>query len=115
MFEDEEDDPEKYFAKDRIFRLILDSGTEFNSKTLLSFFDKLLIQAVDSMDIQRWVTCKECKQKGKKGYFLAEKSFEVTEKMERCKDSNEHEYRKDSMFSQVKNWTTSMFRKENQG
>ena len=93
MFEDGEDDPaEDYFAKYRIFRLILESGAGFNSKTLLSHFDKLLIQAIAKSHIQRWVRCKECKQKGKKGYFLAEESFIVTEKMERCKMSEEHEY-----------------------
>ena len=51
MFEDKDDDPEIYFAKHRIIRLILDSRTGFHSKKLLSYFDKLLIQAIDSRHI----------------------------------------------------------------
>ena len=61
--------------------------------------------------------CKDCKQKGKNGYFLADEGFKVTEKMGRCKRSEEHEwpYRKHSMFSRSVNWITSKFRNENQG
>ena len=93
MFKDEEDDLENYFVKDRIIRLVLDCGKGFDSKSLLSYFDKLLIQAaVDQRDnIQRWVRCTECKQKGKKGYFLAEENFKVTEK-ERCREREEHDF-----------------------
>ena len=115
MFEDEEDYLEDYFAKHRIIRLILDCGKGLNSKTMLSFFDKLLIQAVDKKQIQRWVRCKECKQKGKKGYFLAEESFKVTDKMKKCKESEAHRYRKISKSTQFQNWMTSMFRRGNQG
>jgi hypothetical protein len=60
----EEHDPEELFARDRILRIILDTKSVVDLKDTLSFLDDLLSKAVKNQSVERWVRCRQCKEKG---------------------------------------------------
>ena len=75
MIGKEEKSPEENFTKDRIIRIVLNVETRNeNIQQILTHFEKIVIEAIQNREIEKWIKCMDCKE-SKPGYFSAEKGM----------------------------------------
>ena len=81
-----ESGPNVYFPHEKLLRLKLFCAESDELQGALSFFDSVLLNIVKEDHIERWITCRDCKDKGEEYRFPAVKEFLPENKLEQCKN-----------------------------
>ena len=89
----EEDDtfesgPNVYFPHEKLLRLKLLCSESDELQGTLSFFDSVLLDIVKEDHIERWVTCRDCREQGEDNRFYAVKEFLPSNKLAKCKNGH---------------------------
>ena len=80
-----------YFAQMKVLRLMLFSETEQKWPEVLTFFDDVLMDVMEESDIERLVSCIQCKEEEVYGYFSATRGFQPAKKLAKC-SKGKHEW-----------------------
>ena len=79
-----ESGPNVYFPHEKLLRLKLFCSESDELQGALSFFDSVLLDIVKEDHIERWVTCRECKD----DRFPAVENFLPKNKLDQCKNGH---------------------------
>ena len=84
-----ESGPNVYFPHEKLLRLKLFCGESDELQGALSFFDSVLLDIVKKDHIERWVTCRDCRDQGEENRFYAVKEFLPDNKLVQCKSGHD--------------------------
>ena len=83
-----ESGPNVYFPHEKLLRLKLFCSESDEMQGTLSFFDSVLLDIVKEDHIERWVTCRDCRDQGEEYRFYAVKEFLPGNKLVQCKNGH---------------------------
>ena len=83
-----ESGPNVYFPHEKLLRLKLFCGESDEFQGDLSFFDSVLLDIVKEDHIERWVTCRNCRDQGKDNRFYAVKEFLPDNELVKCENGH---------------------------
>ena len=83
-----ESGPNVYFPHEKLLRLKLFCAESDELQGALSFFDSVLLDIVKEDHIERWVTCRECRDQEKEYRFPAVENFLPKNELEQCKNGH---------------------------
>ena len=82
--EEFESGPNVYFPHEKLLRLKLMCSESDEMQGTLSFFDSVLLDIVKEDHIERWMTCRDCRDQGEEYRFPAVKEFRPDNKLVKC-------------------------------
>ena len=83
-----ESGPNVYFPHEKLLRLKLMCSESDEFQGTLSFFDSVLLDIVKEYHIERWMTCRDCRDQGEEYRFYAVKEFRPDNELEQCKSGH---------------------------
>merc|ERR1712179_236729 len=83
-----ESGPNIYFPHEKLLRLKVFCGESDEMEETLSFFDSVLLDIVKEDNIERWVTCRNCRTQGEENRFPAVKEFRPDNRLVKCENGH---------------------------
>ena len=79
------------FPKCRIIRLFFEDVEGKRQEKISTFFNELLLSAINTERIERWIRCHKCNEDGEEGFFTTEKFLlNDDDDMEKCSPHKKH-------------------------